>query len=814
MMEYCELSPLLVVGALGEVSMSGMPLPPGLELSGSDPAVRSLLTERCSSTVSSAYTVSQHSSSLSLSRSSRRSSEASLARGPSDGSSAESHNLSSPGALQRFGEVGQCARLPGLPDLTLAQQYQLKAKQTAATGAALPTPLANMEPLGRSARPSFLSDRCSPAVPACPPPALPCQSGKSGFAGYGAGALRAHNITGINGRRVSDPVHMRVSDQAVPKVQQFNSIDPARVVRSRSLQHPAALETNLHRHIYSPRPPSITENVLMETVAMDTSSVELSDDIVLYTDCQEVNMASLNDQVCHSQTQGFHAHMDMHHQNLYSNRNPGAPQTFQQGSNITQQHYNVGQSHGSQSHDQLYAEENNIPIQWNKVSSGSMDIGPIEVPNQHSAQQSPAHLSQCLKQVNQGPHPSHQPVAFIQHHEGMIPNPHNVLSNSHRLRPVHQQQVKPEDQVYQSAPVLNPYQNLKHTITAQEDFSQSKRMLPTPRGMSCDSQDKTHSAQPSYFSTAMDSSPVSPPLGEERWTGAHTPMMMVRNYIQSQQALMWGQAQKTDSAEMPMAISTDSVEISLPQAMQSSPNGFTTQSQPYLAASYRNCQSQLNVFSPSSQESQIQAKMLMGPGGPQIVPHPPPAQRLRSRHSSLSPQHQYSIATSHTNPRHKPAEASPKRAVNLPLIPCHQDPPRDGGSFFSGQMQIQHGKSNFTKQREKAPGGIQQQQLDPMKLDSTLYTATTQMPHAINSLDLEHTQIDFREILDDEEHPSLIPGTLSPNIVANTPQTSSALPAPCNPLTLQTGMSNMAIGDMNSMLTTLAGESKFLTMSE
>ncbi|XP_041038459.1 zinc finger protein GLI2-like, partial [Carcharodon carcharias] len=441
-------------GALGEVSMSGMSVPPCLELCGNDPAVRSLLSDRCSSssTVSSAYTVSRRSSSLSLSLSSRRSSEA---------SSADSHHLSSPASLQRFGEACQCASVADLPGLCPAQQHRLKAKQTAATGAALPTPLADVEQLGRSARPSFLSDCCSLAVPACPPP-------------------------GINVRRVSDPVHMRVSDQSVPKVQQFNgvgSLDPTRMVRSRSLQHSAASETTLHRHIYSPRPPSITENVLMETVAMDTSgvaSVGLSDDVVLYTDCQEVNMASLNDHVCQSQTQGFHTHMDMHHQNLYSNRNLGATQTFQQCSNVAQQHYNVSQGHVNQSHDQLYADENNIPIQWNEVSSGGMDIAPIQIPNRHSGQQSPAHLSQCLKQVNQGPHSSHQPVAFIQHHEGMIPNAHSVLGNSQRLHPVHQQQVKPEDQVYQSAPMLNPYQNMKQTITAQQDCNQSKRMLPTP----------------------------------------------------------------------------------------------------------------------------------------------------------------------------------------------------------------------------------------------------------------------------------------------------------------------------------------------
>ncbi|XP_067880908.1 zinc finger protein GLI1 [Heterodontus francisci] len=851
-------------GSLGEISMCGSSVLPGhriMELSAKDPTVRGWLTERrnsTSSTISSAYTVSRRSSAISPYLSSRRSSEVSLVAGhANNGGSAESYDSASHDPLQRCGEIGRCAALLGLSP---AQQYRLKAKYAAATGGPPPTPLPNVEQMGRNARLSFQSDHSSPVMPVFPPHGLPCRNSESGFHGYGTSVLRPHNIPGINMRRASDPVRMATDPQSVPKVQRFNSlsnINPAAMVRrNNNLQHFAGSETNLHSHIYSPRPPSITENVLMEAVAMDTSnqaSLGLPEGTVQYMNHRETNMSSLNDQVCNNQTQGFHGHVDMHNQNIYGNSNRNLENTqintIQQGmmgSNVAQQHYNVNQCQISQrntqfhNRGQLCPHENNTPIQWNEVSSGSMDIAPTEIPNQHSLQPSQSHPSQCLKQVNQSPQSSHQPVAFIQQNANMIQNPlnqQNIFTNSQRIHPGYQQQIKPEQQFHQSATMSNLYQNMKQTMAPQQDFNQSKQMLPSPGGMSRDYREQTDSLQHSCFDAAMNSSMLSSPLREGRWTGAHTPMMqvkemMVRNYIQSQQALMWGQQQKNESAETPMAINIDSAEISPSQAMHSpSPHSFRTQSQPCMGLSYMNCQSQPNVLSPSSQESQIQPKMLMSPSGqcfsPRMVPHPPPAQKPLSRQSSLTPHQEYVLGPSHTGPGHKSAEASLERPINLPSIQCHQVSPEDGSLFFSGQVQMQQGRSNLRKQMASSMQidspqincVIQQQQMmarvDPMKLHSTIYPETNQMFNSIDSLELEHTQIDFGAIMDDGDHLSLIPATLSPNTVHNTSQTSSRLTTPCNPLTLQTGMSNMVIGDMSSMLTTLTGESKFLnTMSQ
>ncbi|XP_049919747.1 zinc finger protein GLI2-like isoform X2 [Epinephelus moara] len=78
---------------------------------------------------------------------------------------------------------------------------------------------------------------------------------------------------------------------------------------------------------------------------------------------------------------------------------------------------------------------------------------------------------------------------------------------------------------------------------------------------------------------------------------------------------------------------------------------------------------------------------------------------------------------------------------------------------------------------------------------------------------LEQAQIDFDSMLDDGDHSSLVSGTLSPGLLQSLSQSSSRLTTPRNSVTLPSvpaGTGNMAIGDMSSLLTALAEESKFL----
>ncbi|XP_078057120.1 zinc finger protein GLI1-like [Mustelus asterias] len=766
-------------GSLGEFGSSGMSVPRRQklqELSGKGAAVMRFPMEQCSSTVSSAYTLSASSLSSCFHPASQLSSEMVFVTGPSEGSLAASSKAASPVLLQQCSQMGQCAQLPCLPDLSPAQQQRLKA-----TGGAPPMLFANVERMGSNVRPSH----------AFPPHGLsPC----------GTRVSQAHQIPVPNMRRASDPAH--TGTRSVPETQRFKSISSIYAatmsVRNRKLQQAPTPESNLSTCIYSPQPPIITGNVLMETVAMETSnqaSVGLAEELPLYTDHQE----TLNTRACNKQIQGVHGYMDIHHQNLYGNAstNLGATQinTIQQDSNIRQQHCNI--SHTIPFQSQLYTNADNVPTQWNEASFRSMNIPPIEIPTQ----QSPSQLRQCLKQLPQGLQPSHQPLGFS--HQEKMGQENMFPGSDQRPDATLHKQSKSEHQFYQSA----PFHNTRHPMAAQQHFNQSKHMVPSPHGRSCDSWDNTDSLQHST-NASMDSDVLRPPLGGDRWTGDIMPMMqvkemMVRNYIQSQQALMCGQAQKN---ETPMAINTDSRESSLSRATHnSSPNSFRTQSLPYMPPSCMNCQSPANISTSPSQEGQIQPKTSPSSGGqcfsPRILPHPPPTIKLPNRHTSLAPRQEYTLGPCHSSPHHKP-----EGPTHPPTIPCHQD---DGGLFFSGQTQMKQGvwkcrkQVNKTTHRPQAHGAIRQLLpcMDPMKQDSTIYPATNHMSHSINSLDLERTEITFQEILGDGEHPPLVP-----NLVSNTPQTSGVVLAPDNPLTLQTGMSNMAIGDKDSTLTTLAWE--------
>uniref|UniRef100_A0A8C2Z4D4 GLI family zinc finger 2 n=1 Tax=Cyclopterus lumpus TaxID=8103 RepID=A0A8C2Z4D4_CYCLU len=80
-------------------------------------------------------------------------------------------------------------------------------------------------------------------------------------------------------------------------------------------------------------------------------------------------------------------------------------------------------------------------------------------------------------------------------------------------------------------------------------------------------------------------------------------------------------------------------------------------------------------------------------------------------------------------------------------------------------------------------------------------------------LEQAQAQIDFDSMLDDGDRSSLVSGTLSPGLLQCSSRSSSRLTTPRNSATLPSapaGTGNMAIGDMSSLLTALAEESKFL----
>ncbi|XP_055969366.1 transcriptional activator GLI3 [Sorex fumeus] len=87
----------------------------------------------------------------------------------------------------------------------------------------------------------------------------------------------------------------------------------------------------------------------------------------------------------------------------------------------------------------------------------------------------------------------------------------------------------------------------------------------------------------------------------------------------------------------------------------------------------------------------------------------------------------------------------------------------------------------------------------------------------LDSHDLEGVQIDFEAIIDDGDHASLMSGALSPSLIQNRSHSSSRLTTPRVALPLPAlamSATNMAIGDMSSLLTSLAEESKFLAVMQ
>uniref|UniRef100_A0A8C9XQ78 GLI family zinc finger 3 n=1 Tax=Sander lucioperca TaxID=283035 RepID=A0A8C9XQ78_SANLU len=224
------------------------PQPPvHAELSSTELTVLNLLRDRrdsSGSATSSAYlSSSRRSSGISPCFSSRRSSQASQSEGTmAAGHHRRLHNLSSTDsydpistdASRRSSEAshyGGGSR--GMLTLTPAQHYHLKAKYAAATGGPPPTPLPNMERMSLKTRMAMMDEGGSNH--SLPPLVRPhcCSDGTNGYTnGYmgHAGHRRRVLYPGegpMNGnRRASDPVRTQARDICgLPPVQRFNSLN-------------------------------------------------------------------------------------------------------------------------------------------------------------------------------------------------------------------------------------------------------------------------------------------------------------------------------------------------------------------------------------------------------------------------------------------------------------------------------------------------------------------------------------------------------------------------------------------------------------
>ncbi|KAJ8400778.1 hypothetical protein AAFF_G00391320 [Aldrovandia affinis] len=796
------------------------------------------------SSLSSAYTVSRRSSLVSPYLSSRRSSDVSQMGGGGGhpqatlGQEQGGHPLS-PETGRRAGSCRGGGGLPGLPSLTPAQQYSLKAKYAAATGGPPPTPLPNMEPPAGAHRRmgGFLSDYHSQPLP----PFLQQGASRRHSANteYGTGVIYPHQAPGNAARRASDPVRSGAEAQSLPKVQRFNSLSNVALTGRRNatvaaLPH-CGSDTGLARHMYSPRPPSITENVMMESMAMEPRRGGGGDGAMAppghrgYAGYQSHHQGAPAQLSPGHESMGYpeQAYVGQGH---FQGQDMGAVETLQpegmSGSLLQQAEYSMSACQLSPSgphYPGLGQGGDAVPGPW----------GTHQIQNPHGPQEGMQYQGQGMQ----------LPARAHVGQQGLFAG---TLGNGQKLA------IKPEQQYHPSLGAPNQCQNMKHQH--QQHHTQPMPMSPPGYAQQQAGQVMLRSANPSCdFQGQMDSQPPPPqqqgsfpssgglslgcagsPLGDGR--RSQTPMMqvkemMVRNYVQSQQALLWEQQQQQQQQQAQrgqdalVAVKADSMEMSRQASIMQQQQQHPAQSL-YSGGGggYPGYPSQ-NLMSPPPHNGGAQPKdPLMGLAGScygldMVAPGPPQGRKPLSRQNSLSQQQQqqqqgggYLSSPPHVSPSH--SAASPRRAVRLPPVQQQQPPHSDimpagtGAMYYSGQIHM-HPDINkqLPHQDPQAAPCLNHMGALESKSASLAYPDSAPMSNALDNLDLENAQIDFAAIIDDPD-PSFSP--LHGGQHPSSSQTSSRLTTPQTSLSLPGGLSNMAVGDMTSMLTSLAGENKYL----
>ncbi|XP_071384186.1 zinc finger protein GLI1 [Centroberyx affinis] len=822
------------------------------------------------SSLSSAYTVSRRSSMVSPYLSSRRSSEVSQMGGTGGGGC---HLLGpdqgggdplSPETNRRGAPCPGGGGLPGLPTLTPAQQYSLKAKYAAATGGPPPTPLPNMEqPVTPGRRGGFLSEYQGQPLP----PFLQ-QGGlrrHSANTEYGTGVIYPHQAPGNNNRRASDPVRSAGDPQALPKVQRFNSLNNVAMMgRRNALQH-CGSDANIARHMYSPRPPSITENVMMEAMAMEPhhGSADARDHSMMMPPGERgfmgyqqqhhplggggggppSNQLSPSHDTLGCPDQGY---MQGHYQNQrgdVSSRGGGS-QMGQAGPIHPEGMSNtlLQQAEYSMSTCQLSPSGPHYPSlgQGGEAGGGTGPWGET-----HSQVQTSSHAlqNQGGMQYSDRSMQPQQTQAHFNNQTGLYNSP----DGTHKLT------IKPEQQFHPGMGGGDACQSAKLQHQQQRPLPQQTQGYPQQTGQvmmrssnnpSCDfhgqmdPQGQNQNSFPSGGGLSLGCTGSALADGRR----SQTPMMqvkemMVRNYVQSQQALMWEQQQEQQQQQQsgvkPPPLS-DNMDMSGQTAMmQHSPqhqNQNLYSNQPYPSYPNQNLvmSPQAHSRGPSSvppKDQQLTGLQGSCYGQEMVVPRPPQGRKPLSRQNSLSQQSGggYLGSPPHLSPVH--STSSPRRGVRLPPVqhPQHPQnemfsPSNNNNLYYSGQIHM-----DMEKHMDPQSGPCLNQQhsmgsnLDPTgstKPGSLApYPESGPISNALENLDLDNAHIDFTSIIDDAE-----PSSFSPvnNPLQGQPgsssQTSSRLTTPQTSVTLApgSGLSNMAVGDMTSMLTSLAGENKYL----
>lgn len=751
----------MVIGSLLESSehVSNVPVPiTGLRLSDICPGETTVLCQpverrdSLASTVSSAYTLSRRSSGISPCYSSRRSSQASQSGiRLNNVSSADSYDPISTDLSRRSSEASQCGGLPGLLSLTPAQHYRLKAKYAAATGGAPPTPLPNMDRMSLRTRIALLGE---PHEMTMHPLGLPTVPRRCSDTGYPTTSMMLHEIPGSITRRASDPVRrVAVDQQRLQQVQRFNSMNnvnlnpPTHIASSSrhlSVQSYVRSDGSLHRLQYPPRPPSISENTAMETSDIDgpingtADDLMLPDDMVQYLTSNGDSTEHNGSGYRHQQAQDF----------LRNGAPPPQPCYYQRrmavvdgtANSMTQQTSASCQTSPAQQHMSPSANKSHMPVQWNEVSSGTVEASPSQIKQQQALDW--GSITGLQQKQNFGP---------IQ----------NLKSN---------QQVRPMSQNLAHAAQQSSMQ--RNEIMAQRmNCSQTLRQ----QGNKNHQNEHIHNLHRYHQGNDINRS-TSQHVSCGNITGGNV-----------------GLTSPSKKTVQPIHMQNNRVRTK-PVVSQSHVNFENNQ------GDYSHISSDQHSYDTLSQNPVLNGNHgLLQPRPPTV---PKPFARQHSGPNAMTAQ-QPGYPQSLFSPAYNTSEASPKKPANMSVSEADSN-----GLFYTGQIHMFESSSLNT---EAVASGT-----DNVAMAAVSSPGTNQVSSTVDSSSgVEQTQIDFDAILDDGDHSSLMSGTLSPSILRSLSQNSSRLTTPRNSVTLppvHAGIGNMAIGDMTSMLTTLAEESKFLNM--
>ncbi|XP_040057925.2 zinc finger protein GLI2a [Gasterosteus aculeatus] len=774
-----KLPPIPAVGSLLESSnmisnLSGSY--PGQrigDLSSSEITLLNQLNERrdsTTSTMSSAYTMSRRSSGISPCYSSRRSSEASQfgTNRHNNISSADSYDPISTDLSRRSSEASHCGGggvggggLPSVLSLTPAQHYRLKAKYAAAIGGAPPTPLPNMDRMSLRTRMALYGDPQEGTLHPFHQPDFGTVPRRCSDIGYGTRSMMPHEVPTSLPRRASDPVRRPTLDPlSFPRVQRYNSMNsmnpvngpPAERHQALTMQGYTRSDGSLQRYPFAPRPPSISENVAMENMAVDgmiiggeqggEDDMVLPDDVVQYLRSQNSGPSGHNlgqgDFHSNNLTKGYQTGMTSS-ASFYAQRRMAMADAnmTQSGQDMQSQQMGPGSSHQPFSAPPGNVNKNNMPVQWNEVSSGTVDT--------------------TKKLSKQHQHPLRGNLAVVQprHNLGSFQGQGQGLGSNQQVVPMSQNMS------------IQGYAN-----------HNSQRMMSIP---------------PQQHQQLRQCNPVN---------------------MSEQMSPQQGFGQEI----IPNSISGST------SVRPTRNNMAVTEVHSYRARTQVDGYCHVNQVDQQQNYSVVSQQHNIHNGGRGMLqPRPPiePKAIARQQTGSSMMQPNRIPKSSDLNPSFgtDTSEASPKRPTGSSAHNCNSANP-NSAMLYSGQVHMFAPTSvsfdaSMPPSASHAPAS-NTTAADHMASPGVNHVSSSTVDSSTNAAaGTEHAQIDFDTLLDDGDHSSLMSGTLSPGLLQSLSQSSSRLTTPRNSVTLTSvpaGIGNMAIGDMNSMLTALAEENKFLNL--